>query len=166
MLLPIATDSIVIDELKSLLSKNLDKRFPITALNICGFLLDPSQLKIDINRYLSNKRQQKKKLLLDMLNTFKIDQISPTNSTQFMHPSSTFSCSGISTGISGSMKRNLSIDCVSEPTRNMKKLRENLLQKHTPLPTTSDDPIKIEIENYLKLDVVCDDVLEFWKEIH
>jgi hypothetical protein len=45
----------------------------------------------------------------------------------------------------------------------MKKLRENLIQKHTLLPIIGPDPITVEIDSYLKLDVVCDDVLEFWR---
>ena len=50
MLLSTERESSVIEELKYLLSQNLDARFPITPLNVCGFLLDPSQLKIDIHR--------------------------------------------------------------------------------------------------------------------
>ncbi|CAF1621955.1 unnamed protein product [Rotaria magnacalcarata] len=53
MLHSTGTESSVIEELQHLLSEYLDTRFPITPLNICGFLLDLSQLKIDINRYLT-----------------------------------------------------------------------------------------------------------------
>ncbi|CAF3956132.1 unnamed protein product [Rotaria sp. Silwood1] len=42
-------ESPVIRELKILLFENMNKRFPVLPLNICGFLLDPSQLKLDIN---------------------------------------------------------------------------------------------------------------------
>jgi len=47
--------------------------------------------------------------------------------------------------------------------QNLKKLRENLIQKHMPTPVCSADPIVDEIGNYLKLDVGCDDVLRFWQ---
>jgi hypothetical protein len=46
-------ESSIIRQLKVLLSANLDKRFPVDPLHICPFLLDPSQLKIDIDCYLT-----------------------------------------------------------------------------------------------------------------
>jgi hypothetical protein len=44
-------ESLVIRQIKTLLSASLDKRFPIDPLHICAFLLDPSQLKIDFIQY-------------------------------------------------------------------------------------------------------------------
>ncbi|CAF0936688.1 unnamed protein product [Adineta ricciae] len=61
------------------------------------------------------------------------------------------------------MKRHLSTESTSESARSLKKLCENLIQKHTPSPTSSIDPLIVEIDSYLKLDIVCDDVLEFWR---
>ncbi|CAF1567212.1 unnamed protein product, partial [Rotaria sordida] len=40
---------------------------------------------------------------------------------------------------------------------------DNLIQKHTPLPIISLDPMVAEIDSYIKLDIVCVDVLEFWR---
>jgi hypothetical protein len=163
MLQSTGTESSVIEELKHLLSENLDTRFPITPLNICGFLLDPSQLKIDIDRYLTQNKTTKEKLLLDMIKKFKIDHVSHANAMQNIHTSSTSSSATTSSTSSPRMKRNLSVEYMCESAHNMKKLRGNLIQKHTPLPITSADPIIAEIDSYLKSDVVCDDVLEFWR---
>lgn len=60
-------ESSVIKELKVLLAANLDKRFPITSLIICGFLLDPSQLKIDISRLLNLNQITKELVLSDII---------------------------------------------------------------------------------------------------
>jgi hypothetical protein len=163
MLHSTATESSVIEELKHLLSKNLDKRFPITPLNICGFLLDPSQLKIDINRYLTQNNTTEEKLLLDMIKKFKIDHVSRATTIENIHTSSTSSSATTSETSSPRIKRNLSVEYMYESQHNMKKLRENLIQKHTPSPIISIDPIIAEIDSYLKSDVVCDDVLAFWR---
>lgn len=163
MLHSTGTESSVIEELKHLLSEYLDTRFPITPLNICGFLLDPSQLKIDINRYLTQNKTTKEKLLLDMIKKFKIDHASHTNTTQHIHTSSTSSPATTSETSSPRMKRNLSVEYAGESAHNMKKLRDNLIQKHTALPIISFDPIVAEIDNYMKLDVTCVDILEFWR---
>ncbi|CAF1583619.1 unnamed protein product, partial [Didymodactylos carnosus] len=93
----IGIESSVIEELKLLLTQNLDKRFPITPINTCAFLLDPSQLKIDINRYLIQ-----------------------TNTTQTTSSSLT-SSSATSSSTSPSIKRNLSVVYTGESTQNMKK---------------------------------------------
>ena len=61
------------------------------------------------------------------------------------------------------MKRNLSVQNLGEPVSNLKKIRKNLIEKHTPNLIHDFDPIKIEIEKYLKLEVNCDDVLQFWR---
>ena len=54
-------NSPVIRELKILLFGNLNKRIPMIPLNICAFfLLDPSQPKIDISRYLTQKSNNKR----------------------------------------------------------------------------------------------------------
>ena len=65
-------ESPVIRELKVLLTANLNKRFPVIPLNICAFLLDPSQLKLDIDRYLV-QNQTKESILFDMVTQFKIN---------------------------------------------------------------------------------------------
>lgn len=59
--------SSVIKELKVLLAANLDKRFPITPLSICAFLLGFSQLQIDISRYLIIIQTTKELVLSDMI---------------------------------------------------------------------------------------------------
>ncbi|CAF3764326.1 unnamed protein product [Rotaria sp. Silwood1] len=61
------------------------------------------------------------------------------------------------------MKRHLSVENLSEPAQNLKRLRENLIQKHIPNSVPVVDPIADEIEKYLQLDVNCDDVLQFWR---
>ena len=65
-------ESPVILELKTLLFENMNKRFPVLPLYICGLLLDPSQLKIDISRYLNQNETTKESILLEMIKTFKI----------------------------------------------------------------------------------------------
>ena len=63
---------------------------------------------------------------------------------------------------SSNMKRNLSLEYSHSSVRNLRQLWENLIQKHAPIPVSTLDPIVDEIENYLKLDFTCDDVLQFW----
>lgn len=168
-MLPITgMETTVIRELKLLLSENLDKRLPVTQLNICAFLLDPSQLKIDISRYLTGHRTTKESVLFNMIKNFKIKHAPQACATQSVFTSSTTSSSSTNilttTPPSPSlMKRNLSIEYSNESVQNIKTLRENLIQKHTPVPMSNVDPIINEIENYLKLDVNCDDVLRFWQ---
>ncbi|CAF1593420.1 unnamed protein product [Rotaria sp. Silwood1] len=151
MLHSTGTESSVIEELKHLFSEYLDTRFPITPLNICGFLLDPSQLKFDINRYLTQNKTTKEKLLLDMIKKFKIDHASHANTIQNIHKSSMSSSATTSETSSPRMKRNLSVEYMCESAHNMKKLRDNLIQKHTPLLIISLDPIVAEIDSYIKL---------------
>ncbi|CAF4101875.1 unnamed protein product, partial [Rotaria sordida] len=158
-------ESSVIREFKILLFQNLNKRFPVIPLNICGFLLDPSQLKIDISRYLTQNRTTKELILLEMIKKFKIHdvpQASTTTENISTRAPSSHSTARTTTS-SSSMKRNLSVENLSEPVQNLKKLRENLIQKHTPISVPFVDPIANEIEKYLRLDVNCDDVLRFWR---
>ena len=61
------------------------------------------------------------------------------------------------------MKRNLLVKDLSESVSNLKKIRKNLIQKHTPNLIHDFDPIKTEIEKYLKLEVDCNEVLQFWR---
>ena len=46
---------------------------------------------------------------------------------------------------------------------NLKKLRESLILKHKPTSMLDVDPVVDEIQSYLKLDINCDDVLQFWQ---
>jgi hypothetical protein len=158
-------ESLVIQELKTLLSTNLDKRFPVIPLTICAFLLDPSQLKIDIDRYLVQNQTTKELILFSMLKQFKINHASQVREIQNISTLST-SSSATTTSIPTSpslMKRNLSVEFSHVSTPNLKKLRENLIQKHAPTPVSNADPVVDEIQNYLKLDVGCDDVFKFWQ---
>ncbi|CAF3611898.1 unnamed protein product [Rotaria sp. Silwood1] len=169
------TESLVIQDLKVLLSANLDNRFPVTPLYICAFLLDPSQLKIDISRYLTQCHTTKESILSEMIKQFKINYFTQASSTNNVSTSSSSqSCSSITTtatshsnpsttASSTSMKRNLSVESLNSPVKNLKKLKENLIQKHKPPSTSSFDPILDEIQNYLQLDISCDDVLQFWR---
>lgn len=164
-------ESSVIQELKILLSENLDNRFPVVPLNICAFLLDPSQLKIDISRYLSQYNMTKELVLSEMIKEFKINlvtQASETNdvSTLASPPSMTkaaTSASNSATTTPTSMKRHLSVESLNSPVKSLKKLRENLIQKHKPITTSDFDNILTEIKNYLQLDINCNDVLQFWQ---
>ena len=61
------------------------------------------------------------------------------------------------------MERNLSVESLSEPVQNLKKLRKNSIEKHTPNSAPVVDPIANEIEKHLKLDVNSDDLLQFWR---
>ena len=61
------------------------------------------------------------------------------------------------------MKRNLSVDYLSKTVSNMKKNSRRSNSKHTPISICSLDPITDEIENRLKLDVICEDVLLSWQ---
>ncbi|CAM4956370.1 unnamed protein product [Rotaria socialis] len=156
-------ESPVIRELKILLLDNLNKRFPVVSLHICAFLLDPAQLKIDITRYLAQNQTTKELTLLDMMKKFRI-HYDPQVSTTTTENTSISSHSSARTATSSSnMKRNLSIENLNEPVHSLKKLRKNLIQKHTPSSLPVVDPIANEIEKYLKLDVSCDDLLEFWR---
>ena len=74
-------ESPVIRELKASLFENVDKRFPVLPLYICGLLLDPSQLKIDISRYLNQNESTKESILLEMIKTFKIQPIPQASTT-------------------------------------------------------------------------------------
>ncbi|CAF3328276.1 unnamed protein product [Rotaria sp. Silwood2] len=168
--------SLVIQELKFLLSENLDNRFPVTPLNISAFLLDPSQLKIDISRYLAQCQTTKELILSDMIKKFKINHVTEASATNYISElSPSQSCSLIitttatshrsssTTTSSTSMKRKLSVESLNSPVKNLKKLRVNLIQKHKPTSTSNFDHILNEIQNYLQLDVNCDDVLQSWQ---
>ncbi|CAF4701984.1 unnamed protein product [Rotaria sp. Silwood1] len=158
-------ESPVVRELKILLFENMNKRYPVLPLNICGFLLDPSQLKIDISRYLNQNRTTKEKILFEMIKKFKIHPLPQASTTTENISTSASSSHSIAptTTSSSTMKRCLSVENLSEPAQNLKRLRENLIQKHTPNSVLVVDPIADEIEKYLKLDVNCDDVLKFWR---
>ncbi|CAF3833892.1 unnamed protein product, partial [Rotaria sp. Silwood1] len=170
-------ESLVIQDLKFLMSANLDNRFPVTSLYICAFLLDPSQLKIDISRYVTQCHTTKELILSEMIKQFKINHFtqafatnnvstsSPSQSRSSITTTKTATLHSNSTTIasSTSMKRYLSVESLNSPVKHLKKLKENLIQKHKP-PSTSDfDPILDEIQNYLQLDISCDDVLKFWQ---
>ena len=161
----------VIQQMKHLLSINLDKRFPVFTMSICGFLLDPSQLKIDITRYLTQNGATKESILLDMIRKFGIESvgrsaepgivaISPTSST----PAS-ITTSSTTPLSSPSLKRRLPLESssVSGDNRTIKKIREDLIDKHSTSTRATVDTLVVEIENYLKVDIVCDDVLGFWR---
>lgn len=164
-------ESSVIREMKQLLSTHLDKRFPVLPLHICGFLLDPSQLKIDIDRYLAQNRTTRELMLLNMLEKFGIKPPVPASEPNIVILSSTStSPSSVSTvttpTASPSLKRRLQAEssgACSDGSGNVKKIRETLIQKHTSIPKAAVDPTIDEIEQYLKLDIVCDDVLRFWQ---
>lgn len=161
------TESKVIHELKCLLSQNLDKWLPVSQLSICGFLLDPSQIKINIGHYLSINKTTRESTLFNMIKHFKINHVGQLCVTQSASTSSPTSLSpnALTTAPPSSpslMKCNLSIDYSSETVHNIKKIRDNLIQKHTPISLPNVDPVIHEIENYLKLEVKCDDVLQFW----
>ncbi|CAF5069887.1 unnamed protein product [Rotaria sp. Silwood1] len=110
-----------------------------------------------------------------MIKQFKINYFTQASSTNNVSTSSSSqSCSSITTtatshsnpsttASSTSMKRNLSVESLNSPVKNLKKLKENLIQKHKPPSTSSFDPILDEIQNYLQLDISCDDVLQFWR---
>jgi hypothetical protein len=99
-----------------------------------------------------------------MIKKFKINHAVPVSMPQNIptFPSSSAATSK-TTSLSPLLKRHLSIECLNTPTGSLKKIRENLIQKHAPIPVVSSDPITDEIEDYLKLDVSCDDVLQFWR---
>ena len=158
-------ESSAIRDFKPLLSATLDSRLPVNQLYICVFLLDPSQLKIDINPYLTHNGTTKELVLLNMIKSFKINHISQADATGNALPSSSSSTNTISaTALSPSLlKRQLSIDYSNESVQNVKKIRENLIQKHIPVHVPSAAPIVDEIEKYLKSDVNCNDVLQFWQ---
>ncbi|CAF5166082.1 unnamed protein product [Rotaria magnacalcarata] len=99
-----------------------------------------------------------------MIKRFKIDHAAHINTVQNIHTLSTSSSASTSSTSSSAttsnissppMKRNLSVEYVRESAYSMKKVRDNLIQKHTPLPIISLDPIVAEIDTYMKLDVVC-----------
>ena len=98
-----------------------------------------------------------------MIKKFKINYVSHGNEIGNIHKPSATSSTTISETSSSRMKRNLSVEYICKSATRMKKLRENLIQKHTPASVISIDPIAAEIDDYLKLNVVCDDVLEFWR---
>jgi hypothetical protein len=101
-----------------------------------------------------------------MIKTFKINHVSQACATQNVLTSPTSSSINTSATTPPSpslLKRHLSVEHSKGPVQNIKKLRENLIQKHTSVQVSSVDPITNEIENYLKLDVNCDDVLRFWQ---
>ena len=68
-------ESSTMRDFKLLLSATLDDRLPVNQLYICAFLLDPSQLKIDINPYLTHNGTTKELVLLNMIKSFKINHI-------------------------------------------------------------------------------------------
>ena len=119
-------ESSAIEELKCLVSENLDNRFPVSPLNICAFLLDPSELKIDISSYLAHCQTNKESILSKIIKKFKINHItegSTTNNASALSPSP--SCTLITTTTSSaSMKRNLSVESLNPPVQNLKKLKE------------------------------------------
>jgi hypothetical protein len=105
----------VIRQLKVLLNKNLDKRFPVDPLHICSFLLDPSQLKVDIDRYLTQNQSTKESVLFNMIKKFKINHALQVSSAQNIpKPSSPSSAASTSTTLSPLLKRHLSIECLRE----------------------------------------------------
>lgn len=157
-------ESTVIQELKFLLSENLNNRFPVVSLNICAFLLDPSQLKIDISRYLTQNQTTKELTLSEMIKKFQINHVIQVSATQNGSTSSTPSTSySNSLPTTSSIKRSLSIETLNPPVKNLKKLRESLILKHKPTSMLDVDRVADEIQNYLKLDINCDDVLQFWQ---
>ncbi|CAF1526944.1 unnamed protein product [Rotaria magnacalcarata] len=165
-------ESSVIEELKCLLSENLDNRFPVSHLNICAFLLDPSQLKIDISRYLVQCQTNKESILCEMVKKFRINHVtqeSAANNVSTLSPSCTLittatsDSSSSTTTSSASVKRILSVESLNPPVQNLKKLKENLIQKHKPTPSSAIDHTLNEIQNYLQLDIHCGDVLQFWQ---
>ena len=125
----------MIEELKCLLSENLDNRFPVSPLKIYAFLLDSSQLKIDISSYLAHCQTNKESILSKMIKKFKINHVtegSVTNNVSALSPS--LSCTLITTAVSdsssstttssASMKRNLSVKSLNPPIQNLKKQRK------------------------------------------
>lgn len=156
------TDATVIKDLKLLLSNNIDKRFPVTPLSICAFLLDPTQLKIDIDRYLNQHRLSKQSLLFDMIKQFKISHAPKSSVDQRDSTSTVPTTSDISVIGSYDVQPNQSASSQHYSSITLKKIRNNLIQKHTPASTANRDPVTDEIKNYLQLDVSCDDVLQFW----
>ena len=152
--------------MKTLLSGSLDERFPVLPINICAFLLDPSQLKIDIDRYLAQCKTTRESLLAHMIETFVKKQCGPMadSSNAPVSPSSVCTVSSATSPMSSpTLKRNRSVECSNTSGGHIKKLRENLIQKHTVVSRTKVDSSADEIERYLKLDIACDDVLEFWR---
>ena len=134
--------------------------------NICAFLLDPSQLKIDIDRYLSHCQKTHETLLANMIEMFVKKQSNPMSdsSNAPTSPSSVCTISCATSPVSSpTLKRNRSVESSNTTGGHIKKLRENLIQKHTVVSRTTIDSSVDEIERYLKLDIVCDDVLEFWR---
>ncbi|CAF1531985.1 unnamed protein product [Rotaria sordida] len=130
---------------------------------------------IDISRYLTQCHTTKELILSEMIKQFKINhftQAFATNNASISSPSQ--SCSSITTtatshsnpsttASSTSMKCNLSVESLNSPVKHLKKLKENLIQKHKPPSTSGFDPILDEIQNYLQLDISYDDVLQFWR---
>ena len=162
-------DPLVIREMKQLLSAHLDQRFPVLPLHICGFLLHPSELKIDIDRYLIQNRTTRASLLRNMIKKLDIKfplQVSEPSIVITSSTSPSSSSSATTSTASPSLKRRLPVESSgpwSDSGGSVKKIRENLIQKHPSIPKPAVDPIIDEIEHYLKLNVVCDDVLRFWQ---
>ena len=110
-----------------------------------------------------------------MIKKFKINQVTQASATNDVSTSSlsSQSCSlttttaksysSSSTPSSPSIKRDLSVESLNSPVKNLKKLREYLIKKHKPTSTLDCDPILDEIQKYLQLDINCDDVLQFWR---
>lgn len=163
-------DAMVIQRLKHFLSIYLDQRFPISAISICGFLLDPSQLKIDITRYLVQHGLTKESALSNMIRKFGIDCVGRSHApgvlAASLTPSTPVSTTTPTTPVSSpSLKRRFPLESSggSGDDRSIKKIRENLIHKHSASIETTVDSVAVEIENYLKIDLVCDDVLRFWQ---
>ncbi|CAF1143369.1 unnamed protein product [Didymodactylos carnosus] len=73
--------------------------------------------------------------------------------------------SSITSTPSPSVKRRFPVESpsVRNDDRSIKRMREELIEKHSVCPKVTADALTTEIENYLNLDIVCDDVLRFWR---
>ncbi|UJR06758.1 hypothetical protein I4U23_011045 [Adineta vaga] len=166
---------IVSEKDADLASSNLDNCFPVEPLHISAFLLDRSQLKIDINRHLTKNRSSKESILFDMIKKLKINHTLQTSATQSCLTTCTSSSSSSSpsttntattTTLYSLLKRNLSIECLKTSISKLKKVRGNVIHKHLLIPVSSVDSIVNKIENYLKLNVTCDDLFQVWKSLY
>jgi hypothetical protein len=103
-------------------------------ISSCAFLLDPFQLKIDIDRYLARCQATRESLLTSMIEEF-VTKHSGSVPDSINAPISSLSVSAASSAISPisspTLKRNRSVESSNASAGHVKKLRENLIQKHT-----------------------------------
>lgn len=154
-------------KLKMLVQENINKRLPISELTCTAFILDPSLSKIDIDSYLQIIGKSKEKLLQSMIGRFKLNNnqdltISPSKSLITNGSSILASPNASTSSMYNTRKRRLSIESLDKQAIDLKKLKTNLIELHSEL-TVQYSELTSEIKAYLQVNVVCDDILLWWK---